>query len=231
MLAPIPASSRPAPPFETAARTMLAQVNSALPHIGPEDSVSLAQIGLEQLSRMPSGNLKRLGSIASRALAAAGTGPLAAAIAITALKELHQNPTASPAQFGYRLMGPVQKHARQGERPEKELRAVAESIFGSVAPAYSIHPDAAWAVGEGDLMVRTPDVRATLEDRLNSVSRAMGKLSNFPDDLELLEESLRGNGRAGKLGDHLIVGGEIQRQRAAREAEPPAPEPQSGCPG
>lgn len=193
---------------------MLAELNQALPHLEGADTLSLARTGLDLLGKLPSGNLKRLGLVAGAALAGAGTGPLGVAVARTAMKALHDEPMASPAQLGYKLMGPIQKAARDGEPVEKEARGAAEAIFRSVAPAYSIHPDAVLAVGEGDLMVREADCRATLADRLNSVSRAMGKLSQLPDDLALLEESLRGPGAAGKIGDLLVVGGELQKQRS-----------------
>lgn len=205
---------RQPPPFEADARRMLADLNQALPHVEGEDAVNLARTGLELLSRLPSGNLKRLGVIAGAALAGAGSGPLGVAVARTALKALHEEPMASPAELGYKLMGPVQKAVRAGQPVDQQARSAAEAIFRGVAPAYSIHPEAVLAVGEGDLMMREADCRATLPDRLNSVSRAMGKLSQLPDDLALLEASLRGPGSAGKAGDLLVVGGEIQKLRS-----------------
>lgn len=205
---------RQPPPFEADARRMLSDLNQALPHLPGEDSVQVASNGLALLQKLPSGNLKRLGLIAGAAVSAAGSGSLGVAVARTAIQALAEDPMASPAQLGYRLMGPVQKAVRRGEPVEREARATAEAIFRGVAPAYSIHPEAVLAVGEGDLMVRVADCRATLADRLNSVSRAMGKLSKLPDDLALLEESLRGPGAAGKVNDLLVVGGEIQKPRS-----------------
>lgn len=205
---------RQPPPFEADARRMLGDLNRAVPHLEGEDIVAVARNGMELLQKLPSGNLKRLGIIAGAALAAAGNGPLGVAVARTALKALQEDSMQSPAQLGYRLMGPVQKAVRRGEPVEKEARATAEAIFRSVAPAYSIHPKAVMAVGEGDLMVRVADCRATVPQRLNAVSRAMGKLSKLPDDLALLEESMRGPGSAGKIGDLLVVGGEIQKKRS-----------------
>lgn len=204
---------RTPPPFERDALRMLGDLNQAAPHLEAQDTIALAQNGLQLLQKLPSGNLKRLGIIAGAALAAAGTGPLGAALARTALQALYQEPMASPAQLGYKLMGPVQKSMRGGEGLETEARAAAEAIFRGVAPHYSIHPDAVLAVGEGDLMMRVADCRATVPQRLNAVSRAMGKLSKLPDDLALLEESLRGPGAAGKVGDLLVIGGEVQKHR------------------
>ncbi|MEW6284575.1 MAG: hypothetical protein AB1758_38535, partial [Candidatus Eremiobacterota bacterium] len=145
--------------------------------------------------RLPACNLGRLSSIALAGLTAAGTGPLGLAVAREALRSLHRTPDLSPARLGSRLL----LQAPTGE--------VAEAVFREVALNYTLDSRAARPINDAELVLGLQPVRATPEQKLEAVTRALQRLSRTRDDLGVLEASQRGQGGVGPVGDRLAVGG------------------------